>query len=74
MKLYEDNQEAGGGMYPVQEDSPHAGMEWWNGLPETRRGQWLMMAASAMPSAARHTYLLADAYNDAMGAGDSWAA
>jgi hypothetical protein len=74
LKLYEDNQEAGGGMYPVQGDSPHAGMEWWNGLPETRRGHWLMMAASAMPSAARHAYLLADAYNSAMGAGESWSA
>ena len=74
MKLYEGNQEAGGGMYPVQEDSTHAGTEWWNGLPETRRGHWLMMAASAMPSAARHAYLLADAYNDAMGAGESWSA
>ena len=31
-----------------------------------------MMAVSAMPSAARHAYLLADAYNDAMSEGESW--
>jgi len=49
-------------------------MEWWNGLPETRRAHWLVMAASAMPAAARHTYLLAEAYNDAMGEGESWSA
>jgi len=33
---------------------------------ETRRAHWLMMAASAMPTAAHHAYLLAEAYNDAM--------
>ena len=49
-------------------------MEWWNRLPETRRAHWLVMAASAMPAAARHAYLLADAYNDAMGAGELWSA
>ena len=32
------------------------------------------MAASAMPAVARHAYLLADAYNDAMGKGESWSA
>jgi len=31
-----------------------------------------MMVALAMPSAARHAYLLADAYNDAMGESESW--
>ena len=44
LKLYENNQEAGGGVYPVREDDPKAGMDWWNGLPETRRANWLMMA------------------------------
>lgn len=49
-------------------------MEWWNGLSETRRAHWLVMAASAMPAAARHAYLLAEAYNDAMDEGESWSA
>jgi hypothetical protein len=25
-----------GSIYPIKEEAPH-GMEWWNGLPETRR-------------------------------------
>ena len=72
LKLYEANQEAGGGAYPVRREDPHVGMEWWNGLPETRRAHWLMMAASAMPTAARHTFLLVEAYNDAMSEGETW--
>lgn len=74
LKLYEDDQEAGGGAYPVQAEDPHAGMDWWNGLPEEQRAHWLVMAASAMPAAARHAYLLAEAYNEAMGEGESWSA
>ena len=74
LKLYENNQEAGGGVYPIREEDPHVGMEWWNRLPETRRAHWLVMAASAMPAAARHAYLLAEAYNDAMSEGESWSA
>jgi hypothetical protein len=46
-------------------------VEW---TPGTRRGHWLVMAASAMPSAARRAYLLVEAYNDAMGEGESWSA
>jgi len=74
LKLYEDGQEAGGGAFPIQEDDPHAGMAWWNGLPEGRRAHWLTMAASAVPAAARRAYLLAEAYNDAMSEGESWSA
>ena len=74
LKLYENNQEANGGVYPIWEEDPHVGMAWWNRLPETRRAHWLVMAASAMPAAARHAYLLAEAYNDAMGEGESWSA
>jgi len=28
LKLYEDEQEANGGVFPVQEDTPSAGMDW----------------------------------------------
>lgn len=72
LKLYEDNQEADCAAYPVQQEDPHVGIEWWNGLHETRRAHWLMVAASAKPAAARHAYLLVEAYNDAKGKGESW--
>lgn len=48
----------------------------WNGEwpPRNKARAQLMMAASAMPAAARHAYLLAKAYNGAIGEGESWSA
>lgn len=72
LTLLEDGQEVGGGVFPVSEEDPKTGIDWWNGLTEERRTHWLMMAASAMPAAARHAYLLAEAYNDAQDEADDW--
>jgi len=72
LTLLQNDQEAGGGVFPIPQDDPQAGMDWWNGLAEEQRAHWLMMAASAMPAAARHAYLLAEAYNDARDEAESW--
>ena len=72
LTLLEDGQDVGGGVFPVRPEDAHAGMDWWNGLTEEKRAHWLMMAASAMPAAARHAYLLAQAYNDAQDDADDW--
>lgn len=72
LTLLQDDQEAGGGVFPIPQEDPQAGMDWWNGLAEEQRAHWLMMAASAMPAAARHAYLLAEAYNDAQDEAESW--
>jgi len=72
LTLLEDGQEAGGGTFPVPEEDPCQGMTWWNALTEERRAHWLLMSASAMPAAARHAYLLAQAYNEAFEEGESW--
>lgn len=72
LTLLEDGQESGGGVFPVPADDPQAGMAWWNAMSEERRAHWLMMAASAKPAAARHAYLLAEAYNDAFDEGELW--
>lgn len=73
LTLIENGEEAGGGVFPLPDDDPQAGMSWWNSMTEERRAHWLMMAASAMPAAARQAYLLAEAYNDAYEEGESWA-
>ena len=70
LTLLHHGQEVGGGVFPVLEEDPHAGMDWWNALTKERRTHWLMMAASTMPAAAR-AYLRAKAYNDAQDA-DAW--
>lgn len=72
LALLQDGQEVGGGVFPVLEDDPQAGMDWWNNLAEEQRAHWLMMAASAMPAAARRAYLLAEAYNDAQDEAEAW--
>jgi len=72
LTLLQDDQEAGGGVFPVPLEDPQAGMNWWNELAQEQRAHWLMMAASAMPAAARHAYLLAEAYNDAQDEAESW--
>jgi len=65
LDLLQDGQEVGGGVFPVLENDPQAGMDWWNGCSEQERAHWLMMAASARPADAYHAYLLAEAYADA---------
>jgi hypothetical protein len=54
-----------GGAFPLHDNEPQAGITWWSAMTEERRAHWLMMAASAVPAAAHHPYLLAQAYNDA---------
>lgn len=70
--LLEDGLEAGDKIFQIPQEDPHDVIVWWNGLTGKRRTHWLMMAASAIPSAARHAYLLAQAYNDALEEAESW--
>lgn len=72
LKLFIDGQEAGGGAFPILEESPADGMTWWNNLSEGQRAHWLKMANSAVPAAAHHAFLLAEAYNDALDEAESW--
>lgn len=72
LTLTQDGEEAGGGVFPVEQEDPQVGIDWWNGMTEDQRAHWLMMAASAMPAAARHAYLLAEAYADARDEGETW--
>jgi hypothetical protein len=72
LTLLENGQEAGGGVFPVTEEDPHAGMTWWNAMTEEKRAHWLLMAASATPADARHAFLLAEAYADAREVGEDW--
>jgi hypothetical protein len=66
------DQEAGGGVFPVLKDDTQAGIDWWNNLAEEQRAHWLMRAASAMPAAARHAFLLSEAYSNAEDEADAW--
>ena len=71
LRLLEAGQEVGGSIFPIEDDAA-AGITWWNALNEKQRAHWLMMAASAIPAAARHAYLLAEAYNAAFDKANVW--
>lgn len=61
LQLLEDEEEVGGGVFPIEVD-PNAGMTWWNECSEQERAHWFMMAASARPADAYHAFLLAETY------------
>lgn len=71
LRLLEDGEEAGGGVFLVM-DEPDAGMTWWNECSEQERSHWLMMSASARPADAYHAYQLAEAYADAESTAYEW--
>lgn len=71
LQLLENDEEAGGGVFPIQDD-PQAGMTWWNECSERERAHWLMMAASARPTDAYHAFLLAETYADAEATAYEW--
>lgn len=71
LQFLENEEEVGGGMFPIAED-PEAGMTWWNECGEQERAHWLMMAASARPADAYHAYLLTETYADAESTACRW--
>lgn len=72
LRLLEDGEEVGGGVFPVAPADPHQGMAWWNAMTEAERGHWLRVADSARPADASHAFLLAEAYDDAENAAYTW--
>jgi hypothetical protein len=72
LALFENEQPGGGGVFPLPDEDSSVGMTWWNSIAEEARAHWLMMAASAVPAAARHAFRLAVAYEEAQAEGDGW--
>ena len=64
---------AGRHVFPADADAdPQAGIDWWNGLTEAERREWLAEADSAKPRDAWAAYLQHDAYDQALNAAMSW--
>lgn len=72
LALLQDGLEVGGGVFPVLENDPQAGMDWWNRCSETERANWLKAAGSARPADAYHAFLMVEAYADAESAAYDW--
>jgi hypothetical protein len=71
LQLLEDQEEVGGGVFPI-EANPETGITWWNECSELERAHWVMMAASARPADAYHAYLLSETYADAKNTASQW--
>jgi hypothetical protein len=72
LRLLEDGEEVGGGVFPIVQDAPQQGVTWWNQLTEQVRAEWLAVAASAGTADAWLAYLRAEAYTDAEGEAYAW--
>ncbi|KAA0178855.1 hypothetical protein FX016_23280 [Cupriavidus gilardii] len=75
LRLLQDGQEVGGGVFPADRNAePKQGMEWFNALPETERARWLAKAESARPADAWGAYLTNAAFMAPQEEGESWVA
>lgn len=74
LRLLEDGQEVGGGVFPIASIEPTEGMTWWNAMNEKGHEYWLLKARSARPADAYYAFLLARAYDDAEAEGLEWMA
>ena len=72
LKLLEDGEEQGGGVFPVDVSSPEKGIDWWNSIGEKERALWLDEAKSARPADAWHAWQIAEAYDKAHAEGMDW--
>lgn len=71
LRMLEDGQEVGGGVFPIVDD-PEAVMSWWNACSEQERGHWLAVAKSSVPAEAWAAYQLAEAHADAEETAYDW--
>lgn len=73
LRLLQDGQEVGGGVFPLAwQDEPERGVHWWNEMTEEFRSHWLSVAGSAVPAEAWLAYLTEEARYDAQEEGEAW--
>lgn len=72
LRMLENGEEVGGGVFPIVLGDPQAGMTWWNDCSEPERGYWLAVAKSAVPADAWAAYQLAEAHADAEETAYGW--
>lgn len=73
LRLLQDGEEVGGGVFPVVAN-PLEGMAWWNNMQEAERAWHLQQLAPADATVANAyaAYLLVEAYTDAEKTASEW--
>lgn len=74
LRFLEDGVEVGGGVFPIEDEEPRQGVDWWNRLQERERAHWLAVAGAAVPVDAWIAYLRSEAYLDAQAEASEWLA
>lgn len=75
LRMLEDGQEVGGGVFPAVVDEV-AGITWWNTMREEERAWHLQQCAPSVATVANAyaAFLLVEAYNDAERTAAEWLA
>lgn len=77
VRLFEGDQEVGGGVFPPREADEAEGITWWNGLKEAERAWWLEHHAQhyqelTSAAAAYAACLRMEAYDQAQDFANEW--
>lgn len=72
LRLLEDGEEVGGGVFPVKQADSHQSMAWWNAMTEDERSYWLEITGAARPANAYDAFLLADSHSEAESEAYAW--
>ncbi len=73
VRFFRNGTDVGMAVFRAHADAdPRAGLDWWNGITEVVRAQWLVEANSAEPRDAWAVYLRQSAFEDAFNEALSW--
>ena len=70
LRLLEEGEEMGGGVFPAPAADAADVATWWNELGDGERAEWRNSAAA--PADAHHAFLLAEEYAAAEAMGQAW--
>lgn len=72
LRLLENGEEVGGGVFPVPAVDAEAVMTWWSAWPEQGRAHWQEIANSNIPADVHYAYMQAEAHSDAETVAYEW--
>jgi hypothetical protein len=72
LRLLENGQEVGGGVFPVVIGNLQDCADWWDAMGEEERAHWRARTGTDVPADAWAAWMRSDAYNDAEAVACDW--